>query len=289
MKKKIGIVTDSATGFSLEEAKNYPELTIIPLTIIDEDKVYDDNIDITNDGIYQALIVNGHFLKTSQTNREKVREYWEAALKKYDEILFLPIAQAASGQYDSAVILQREPEFKDRVTVYETGAASVPLKAMVLIALHLANQNKNLKEIIKALYQFRLNYECFLTPTTLSYLARGGRMPSSLSSVANFLKLKAIISCKEKIKSYKIKRTMNNAIKEMLETIIERTKNAFQQTLYVINAWCDKELLDKAIAKAQELGFKKIKVEPLCNILQTHTGDNTIGFAVVPNKYNIEV
>jgi len=48
-------------------------------------------------------------------------------------------------------------------------------------------------------------------------------------------------------------------------------------------------LLDKAIAKAQELGFKKIKVEPLCNILQTHTGDNTIGFAVVPNKYNIEV
>lgn len=290
MKKKIGIVSDSATGFNLEEIKKYSELTIIPLVIIDDsNKVYDDdNIDITSDGIYQAMITDGHVLKTSQTNREKLREYWQKALKKYDEILFLPIAQAASGQYDSAAILQQEPEFKNRVTVYETGAASVPLKTMVLIALHLSKQNKTIKEIIKALYQFRLNYECFLTPNNLSYLARGGRIPSSLSYLANFLKLKAIIACKEKIKSYKIKRTMSHAIKEMLETIIERTKNTFQQTLYVINAWCDKELLDKAIEKAQELGFKKIKIEPLCNILQTHTGNNTIGFAVVPNKYNIE-
>ncbi|MDQ7982604.1 MAG: DegV family protein [Spiroplasma sp.] len=291
MKKKIGIVTDSAIGISLEELKKYPELTVVPLVIIDDNnKIYEDNnLDITGDGIYQAMIVDEHVLKTSQTNRERLREYWQDVLKKYEQILFLPIAQAASGQYDSACILQQEPEFKDRVVVYETGAASVPLKTMALIALQLSNEKKNgIKEITKALDQFRLGYQCFLTPSNLTYLARGGRIPSSLSYLANFLKLKAVISCKEKIKSHKIKRTMNHAIKEMLETIIEKTKNVFQQTLYVLNAWCDQDLLDKAIAKAQELGFKKIKIEPLCNILQTHTGNNTIGFAVIKNKYKIE-
>lgn len=291
MKKKIGIVTDSSTGLSLEEIKKYSELFVVPLVIIGEDnQVYEDNhIDIDSERIYQAMIKDDKFLKTSQTNREKLRHFWVETLKKYDKILFLPIAQAASGQYDSAVVLQKEPEFKNKVTVYETGAASVPLKAMALIALKLAKENHSIKEIIKALDEFRLTYECYLTPDNLSFLVRGGRIPSSLAHVANFLRLKAIIACKEKIKNQKIKRTMSSAIKEMLELIIEKTKNALEQTLYVINGWCDQALLDKAIANAQELGFKRIKVEPLCNILQTHTGDNTIGFSVIPNNWDIEV
>lgn len=291
MKKKIGIVTDSSTGLSLEEIKEYSDLIVVPLVIIGENnKVYEDNHrDISNKKIYQAMIKDDKFLKTSQTNREKLREFWNEALKKYDEILFLPIAQAASGQYDSAIVLQQEAEFKNKVTVYETGAASVPLKAMALIALKLSKENHSVKEIIKALDEFRLTYECFLTPDNLSFLVRGGRIPSSLAHVANFLRLKAIIACKEKIKNQKIKRTMSSAIREMLELVVERTKNAFEQTLYVINGWCDKKLLDKAVAAAKELGFTKIKIEPLCNILQTHTGDNTIGFSVVPNKWDVEV
>lgn len=291
MKKKIGIVTDSATGLSAEEIMKYSDLVVVPLVIIGEDnQVYEDNhTDINNEKIYQEMIKNDKFLKTSQTNREKLKSYWIDTLKKYDEILFLPIAQAASGQYDSASVLQKEEEFKDKVIVYETGAASVPLKAMALIALKLAKENYSIKEIIKNLDEFRLTYECYLAPDNLSFLVRGGRIPSSLAHVASFLRLKAILACKEKIKNQKIKRTMAHAIKEMLELIIEKTKNAFEQTLYVINGWCDQKLLDKAIEKAHELGFKKIKVEPLCNILQTHTGNNTIGFSVVPNKWNIEV
>ncbi|MGL5268417.1 MAG: DegV family protein [Spiroplasma sp.] len=291
MKNKIGIVTDSATGFSLEELEKYSDLIVVPLVIIAEDnQVYEDNhVDIDSKAIYQAMIKEDKFIKTSQTNREKLCNYWTQALKKYEKILFLPIAKTASGQYDNASVLQKEPEFQDKVVIYETGAASVPLKAMALIALKLSKEKYSIKEIITALNEFRQTYECFITPDNLSFLVRGGRIPSSLAHVASFLRLKAVISCKEKIKNQKIKRTMAHAIKEMLELVIERTKNVFEQTLYVINGWCDQKLLDKAIAKAEELGFKRIKIELLCNILQTHTGNNTIGFAVVPNKWNIEV
>lgn len=291
MKKKIGIITDSSAGLSLEEIKKYSDLIVVPLVIIDDNnQVYEDNhIDIDSDKIYQAMIKEDKFLKTSQTNREKLKDYWNMALKKYEKILFLPIAKAASGQYDNAFVLQKEPEFENKVVIYETGAASIPLKAMALIALKLSKANCSIEEIIKALDEFRLTYECFLTPDNLTFLVRGGRIPSSLAHVASFLRLKAIIACKEKIKNHKIKRTMAHAIKEMLEIIIEKTKNVFEQTLYVINGWCDQNLLDKAIRNAQELGFKKIKIEPLCNILQTHTGNNTIGFSVIPNKWNIEV
>jgi len=106
---------------------------------------------------------------------------------------------------------------------------------MALIALKLSKKNYSIKEIIQALDEFRITYECYLTPNNLSFLVRGGRIPSSLAHVASFLKLKAIIACKEKIKNQKIKRTMVHAIKEMLDLIIEKTKNVFEQTLYVIN------------------------------------------------------
>lgn len=290
MKKKVGIITDSSTGLNLEDIKKYPDLIVVPLIIIDEaNKAYEDNhISIDNKKIYQLMIKEDKFLKTSQTNRETLKTYWRKALKNYDEILFLPIAKAASGQYDSALVLQKEAEFKNKVFIYETGTGAMPLKMMALIALKLSKENKTIKAIIQALNEFRASYQFYLTPDNLSFLIRGGRVPSSIAHIANFLKLKAIIGCKEQIKKEKIKRTMSLAIKEMLELIIEKTKNTFEETLYVINGWCDENLINKAIEKAKELGFKKIKIEPLCNILQTHTGKNTIGFSLFSNKWNIE-
>jgi len=77
LKKKIGIVTDSSTGLSLEEIEKYSDLIIVPLVIIDENnQVYEDNhIDIDGKKIYQAMINENKLLKTSQTNREKLRIY----------------------------------------------------------------------------------------------------------------------------------------------------------------------------------------------------------------------
>lgn len=286
---KIGIITDSATGFSLEEMKKYPEITVVPLVIIDHEKIYDDNeVDITSDQIYQKMIKEKRVLKTSQTNRENLREIFNKALKKYDQILFLPIAKAASGQYESAKVI--EPEFNNKVYIYETGAAMVPLKFMALIASHLAKEGKSLPEILKSLDNFRLTYECYLAPNNLTYLARGGRAQSFLASAANLFKLKTILKCKEKIARHKgLIRTMNASIRTMLELTTEKIKNPYDETLYVIDGWCDKDLLDQAVKAAQEKGFKNIKVEPLCNILKTHTGDNTIGFSIVPNQWIKEV
>lgn len=288
---KLAIVTDSATGFSLEEMKKYNEIYVVPLTIIDEkNNVYeDDNIDINNQQLYDKMITDSKHLKTSQTNREKMSQCWRKILQTNDQILFLPIGQDASGQYESGKVLQEESEFKDKVYVYETGAAMVPLKAMSIIAWKLVKQGKNLQEVIVELDEFRKGYECYLAASNLSYLLRGGRIPNSLAQLANILKLKPILKCKEKIIKQKVKRTINHAMKEMLDLIVEKFKNPVETTLYVINGWCDNNLLQRAISMAKEYGFKKIVIEPLCNILQTHTGDNTIGFSVVENSYFKEI
>ena len=91
---KIGIVSDSATGFTLEDMKKYPEITIVPLSVIEGDNAYDDNnIDIDSETIRSKMIDENQFLKTSQTSRGKLEKYWDKVLLKYEQILFLPIAK----------------------------------------------------------------------------------------------------------------------------------------------------------------------------------------------------
>lgn len=288
---KIGVVTDSSTGFSLEEMKKYPELTVVPLIIIDSksEKYYEDNNkEIDSDLIFHKMITEHLHLTTSQTNRAVLDQYWEKALTKYDKILFLPIADNASGQYKSAMVLQAEDKFKDKVYVLETGAAIISLKYMSLIALKLAKAGKSMDDILKALTEFRKNYECFIVPNDLKFLSRGGRLPKGKALIGNILKFKPILKCKEQIIMTKPVRTLSGAMDKILETIIS-IKNATKETIYIIDGWCDKKILDIATNKVKQLGFTKYKIEPLCNILKTHTGNNTIGFALLPNQWITEV
>ncbi len=140
---KIGIVSDSATGFTVEDMKKYPEIIIIPLNIIEGENAYDDNnIDIDSETIRKKMIDEHCILKTSQTSRGKLEQYWDNALSKYDQILFLPIANNASGQYASSQVLQKEEKYKNKVHILETGAASITLKFMVLIAFTLVKNGK---------------------------------------------------------------------------------------------------------------------------------------------------
>lgn len=287
---KIGIITDSSTGFSLEEMKKYPELTVVPLIISDPKGIVyeDDNQEIDSDSIFQKMIKEHAHLKTSQTNRAVLAQYWEQALTKYDKILFLPIADNASGQYKSAMVLQTEDNFKDKVHVLETGAAMMPLKYMSLIALKLAKEQKSIDDILSALTEFRKNYECFIAPNDLKFLSRGGRLPKTKALMGNILKFKPILKCKEQIIMAKTVRTLSGAMDKILETIVN-IKNATKETIYIIDGWCDKKILEIAISKVQQLGFTKYKIEPLCNILKTHTGNNTIGFTLLPNQWITEV
>lgn len=282
---KIGIISDSSTGFTTEEIEKYDALTIVPLVIIDaQGNIYqDNNKEINTDELFLKMISEHNHLKTSQTNPTILKTYWDKALQKYDQILFLPIGQKASGQYQTAKLLQKSAEFKNKVHVFETGAASVPLKFMSLIALKLANQNKNMTEIISVLNNFRKNYEFFLAPNDLRFLSRGGRLPSGIATLGNLLRLKPILKCKEDIKKVDQVRTLNGAMNKMLDLIM-KVKDATKETIYIIDGWCDKKIIDKAIEKVLYLGFTKYKIEKLCNILKTHTGNNTIGFSIVPNE-----
>lgn len=286
---KIGIVSDSATGFTLEDMKKYPEITIVPLSVTAGVDAYDDNnVDIDSETIRSKMIDENQILKTSQTSRGKLAQYWDKALLKYEQILFLPIAKNASGQYESSQILQKEEKYQNKVHIFETGAASIPLKFMVLIAFTLAKQGKKIADIEAVLNNFRKNYESYIAPSDLKFLARGGRLPMSKARIGNFLRFKPILRCKETIDNIGKVRTLTKAMDEMLD-LITKIKDITKETIYIIDGWCKKDIIDNAIKKVKELGFTKYKVEPLCNILKTHTGNNTIGFSVVPNEWFNEV
>ncbi|WP_342253309.1 DegV family protein [Spiroplasma endosymbiont of Zeiraphera isertana] len=286
---KIGIVSDSATGFTVEDMKKYPEIIIIPLNIIEGENAYDDNnVDIDSETIRKKMIDEHCILKTSQTSRGKLEQYWDNALSKYDQILFLPIANNASGQYASSQVLQKEEKYKNKVHILETGAASIPLKFMVLIAFTLVKNGKKIPEILGILNKFRKTYESYIAPNDLKFLARGGRLPMSKARIGNFLRFKPILRCKETIDNIGRVRTLSKAMEEMLD-IITKIKDVTKETIYIIDGWCRKDIIDEAIKKVKNRGFTKYKVEPLCNILKTHTGNNTIGFSVVPNQWVKEV
>ena len=286
---KIAIMSDSAAGFTKTELERYSDIIIVPLVIIENGIiVYEDNqVAITRDQLYQKMINDKYEIKTSQTNREDLRKIWLKTLETAEQILFLPIAKAASGQFQLAESLANSAEFFGKVHVFDTGAADIPLKFMVFIAYKLASENKVITEIVAILKKLKQNYECYITPYTLKYLTKGGRAPAAIVSLSSFLRIKAIIKCKETIEKAAIKMTHNGAITDMLKRIIYNAKehqiDIIKYPIYIIDGLCSQKLLDEAENKARSYGFTKIKSSYLCNILNAHTFKETIGFAVFPN------
>ena len=193
---KIIIVTDSNSGISKEEAEKIG-VVVIPMPFFIEGKTYYEEISLSQDEFYQMLVA-GKNISTSQPSIGKICALWDELLKKYDEIIQIPMSSGLSMTCDTATTFSQEKEYLGKVHIVNNMRISVTQRQSVYDALKLIKEGKSGEEIKKILENDALNSSIYITVQDLKYLKRGGRITPAAAAIGSLIGIKPVLQIQGK-------------------------------------------------------------------------------------------
>ncbi|MDR0985984.1 MAG: DegV family protein [Mycoplasmataceae bacterium] len=216
MSNKIGILIDSSSTFNDGFIKSN-NIEIIPLSLTDNNnKVYDDLTDISHEDLLKRLD-NGEDFKTSCSQLGKLFNKVDEMLKKYEQVVFLPISMGLSSQYNQSLMVQQE--YPNKFFVIKSTSAAL---ANEFILKHLVDDIKKNLDINQIINHAENNYNricTYFSCEDLSGMIKGGRATKAVMHVIKFLHLKPIIQLDNKNQYGGVGRDYQHIIKKIIKNI----------------------------------------------------------------------
>lgn len=283
MKKSVGVITDSHSGISQEEAEKLGILVLPMPFYIDGQCCYED-ITLSREEFFQKLD-SGAEITTSQPSPAEVMKLWDQGLDKFDEIVYMPISSGLSGSCATAAVLAREESYEGRVFVVDHGRVSTPLHRLVLDVLELIGEGCGGEEIKDIVEASRENVEIYIGVDTLEHLKRGGRITPATALLGTVLNIKPVLKLDVGVlDSFKKCRGFLKAKKSMIEAMSHDMETRFKDAkdrgeLYLLAASSASEEETREWVREIEEAFPGMEV--MCDNLSLgvscHTGQGALG------------
>nr|WP_317282042.1 DegV family protein [uncultured Sellimonas sp.] len=280
---KVAVLTDSNSGITQEEAKTLG-VGVLPMPFFIDNVEYFEGITLSQEEFYKKM-EEGSDIKTSQPSPGSVTELWDAYLKEYDEIVYIPMSSSLSSSCETAIMLAED--YDGRVQVVNNQRISVTQKRSVQDALMLAEEGKSAEEIKKILEKNAKESGIYITVDTLKYLKKGGRITPAAAAIGTVLNLKPVLQIQGgKLDAYAKVRGWKQAKKTMLDAVGKDLLHRFgNQRVYLEAAYtCSEEEAQKWKEEIEDY-FPQYKVEmnKLALSIACHVGPGTM--AVACTKY----
>lgn len=283
MKKSVGVITDSHSGISQEEAEKLGILVLPMPFYIDGQCCYED-ITLSREDFFRKLD-SGAEITTSQPSPADVMKLWDQGLEKFDEIVYLPISSGLSGSYATAAALALDEPYEGRVFVVDHGRVSTPLHRLILDVLALIGEGCSGEEIKDIAEAARENVEIYIGVDTLEHLKRGGRITPATALLGTVLNIKPVLKLDVGVlDSFKKCRGFLKAKKTMIEAMAHDMETRFKDArdrgeLYLLAASSSGEEETRQWVREIEEAFPGMEV--MCDNLSLgvscHTGQGALG------------
>ncbi len=279
---KIAVVTDSNSGITQKQAKEYG-INVLPMPFFIDGETYFEDIDLTQEQFYQKLEGKAE-ISTSMPAVGTVTELWDQLLKEYEGIVHIPMSSGLSSSCETAMMLSQE--YNGKVQVVNNQRISVTQKQSVLDALKLAEEGKNAEEIKKYLEEVKYDSSIYIMVDTLYYLKKGGRITPAAAALGTLLKLKPVLQIQgEKLDAYAKARTVKQARSIMIDAIksdfAKRFGDETGSNMHIfVDYTKDKETaLDFKAQLLEAFPGQDIDVDPLSLSVACHIGPGSLAVA----------
>lgn len=269
---KIAIITDSAANLLPETLKKYPDLYVVPLMIVVDEKSYRDQIEISADDVYKLL--DDHHVSTSLPSNDDLNKLLDQLKKDgYTDALVINLSSGLSGTFN-AFRLAFEHVEGINITHLDSKTLGGGLSILVEEACEMVKANKPIPEILKKLNKIRYEDSIALyTINTLKYLRKGGRIGKVEGTIGNILHIKPVITVNDEgvyvtvSKGFGIQRSFL-AMKDLL---VEKFKSAAIDLIVHFGDDMEKaKQLGESLRKV--LNIRNISLSKLTPVLGIHTG-----------------
>lgn len=282
MAKKIAIVTDSNSGITQSQAKEWG-LNVLPMPFMINNEIFYEDITLTQEEFYVRL-ADGAEVVTSQPTPDSVMKLWDGLLKEYDEIVHIPMSSGLSGSCESAMMLAQD--YDDKVQVVNNQRISVTQRQSALDALELVKRGMDAKQIKDFLEEDKFNSSIYIMLDTLYYLKKGGRITPAAAALGTILKLKPVLQIQgEKLDAFAKARTVSQAKSIMINAarsdMEKRFGGATADNIWLEIAYSyDLEAATQLKEEVQEQfpGFD-VHIDPLSLSVACHIGPGSLAVA----------
>ena len=267
---KIKIVTDSSVTIEPELVKQL-DITVVPLSVMIDNVVYSD-ADLKEEGKFLQLMQEAKNLpKTSQPPVGVFAEVFEELSKNGSQILAIHMSHALSGTVEAA--RQGASLSTADVTVIDSSFTDQALKFQVVEAAELAQEGKDMEEILTRVEAVKNHTELYIGVSTLENLVKGGRIGRVTGLLSSLLNIRVVMQMKDHELQPIVKgrgaKTFKKWLDELTTTLSERSVAEIGISYSGSADWA-KEMKESL----QTYVEKPISVLETGSIIQTHTGEN---------------
>ena len=276
---KIKIVTDSSVTIEPELVKQL-DITVVPLSVMIDNVVYSD-ADLKEEGKFLQLMQESKNLpKTSQPPVGVFAETFEDLSKDGSQILAIHMSHALSGTVEAA--RQGASLSTADVTVLDSSFTDQALKFQVVEAAKLAQEGKELEEILSHVEDVKNHTELYIGVSTLENLVKGGRIGRVTGLLSSLLNIRVVMQMKDHELQPIVKgrgaKTFKKWLDDLITSLSERSVAEIGISYSGSADWA-KQMKETLQAYVE----KPISVLETGSIIQTHTGENAWAILV---RYN---
>lgn len=276
----IKVISDSTCDLSAEilEQNN---ISLIPLTVIKNDREFKDNVTVTPAEIFAHVAAGGDLCSTSANSVGEYIDRFKPYADQYDGIIHITIGSGFSSCYQNATLAAQE--FAN-VRVIDSQNLSTGQGLVVLEACRLTKEGLSLDEIAEKLRAFTSRVEASFLLDRLDYMVKGGRCSAAAALGANLLNLKPCIEVKDGkmvvVKKYrgKYSKCLASYVKDRLDGRDDLTREILFVTKTPVTDECYSAVM-QAVSECPEFGVV-YETDAGCTV-SCHCGPGTLGVLFV--------
>lgn len=273
---KIAVATDSTSGIYPEEAKAMG-ISVMPMPVTIDGREYLETVDLEHDFFFRKQ-AEGADITTSQPAPGALTELWDGLLEDHDEVLYLPMTSGLSSSCATAAALAED--YDGRVRVADIKRISVPMWQAVQDALTLIKRGLPLGDIVRRLEEKALAASIYLTPVTLEFLKKGGRITPAAAAIGTVLNLKPVLQIQGGgVDAYAKVRGMKQAVEKMFAALDHDLETRFAgKKVRVFAAYSGEASVgrDWEAQMREHYGSAFTRIDPLALNICCHTGPGAV-------------
>jgi DegV family protein with EDD domain len=283
---KVAIVADSIACLTREQVEQYG-ITIAPILITFEGKLYRDWVDITPSQAYELFLKDPESFKTAGASPGIFIEAYRQAAKRAKDILCVTLSAKLSGAYDAAkqAIVEVRKELPQlSVAVVDTKTVTATEGLIALAAARAAEAGGSLAEVVKVAEEMRERVTFLALLDTIRHVYRTGRIPKIAAIAGSMLNIKPILtSSGGTIRFVTAARSRERGIDKMLSIMRARVG---QRPVHVavMHAYAPEEAEKLKERVAAEFNCAELWITEFSPVMGYATGTGTLGLAFYPES-----
>jgi len=273
---KIKITADSTCDLSpalLQEN----EISLIPLTVVMNDRPYLDGVTIRTEDIFAHVASGGALCSTSAVSVGEYEDFFTKHREGCDALIHITIGSGFSSCYQNACIAAEDVP---GVFVVDSQNLSTGQGHIVMEACALARQGLAPAEICRELQELTKKVEASFLLDRLDYMVKGGRCSAVAAFGANLLNLKPCIEVKDGkmqvVKKYRgsYPKCLASYVKDRLANRNDLRRERLFITHTPVTAECYQAVTD-AVAACER--FQSVEETTAGCTISCHCGPGTLG------------